>query len=276
MKKVVLLHGFGGTSASWEPIVAMLSPEIVPYCPAISGHERPFDETSESLLSSALEQEARRLLADIEGRQMNGGLLVGYSLGARLALSMLCLEPRHFVGAILMGVNPGLSSEPQRLERVQSDDSWAVLARTVPLHTFFDHWEAQALFERQRLLPSEVLAKQREIRLTLRSDWLAEALRQFSLGRMPDYGPGAGRLPLPIRLLAGEFDQKFTMLGMLLAQVCQQGVFISVPNSGHNVLLERPDVVVNTIQELLTSLERQSHGDECDESRSDLACVRGV
>lgn len=276
MKKVVFLHGFGGSGASWQPVLRMLSPSIRTYCPAISGHERPFDSAVETLLSGSFEAEARRLLQDIQSQQVDGGLVVGYSLGARLALSMLCLEPERFAGAILMGVNPGLADDSQREARAQCDESWAMLARTMPLQTFFDRWEAQPLFERQRLLPPEVMGHQRSIRQTLRGDWLSDALLHLSLSRMPDYSRLVATLRIPVRVLAGEYDLKFVALSKQLAPQFQRGEFRSVSNSGHNVVLERPDIVVETVQELFNLMEGNSHGDECDESRRSLAVNWGV
>src|SRR6185369_6950562 len=77
-------------------------------------------------------------------------VVVGYSLGARVALGLVAT--RRAARAILVSVNPGLA-EAERPARRASDAAWARMARARGIDDFVDAWEAQPLFETQQRVP---------------------------------------------------------------------------------------------------------------------------
>src|SRR5436305_857158 len=65
-------------------------------------------------------------LAAVERRTRGAAAVVGYSLGARIALGLVAT--RRAPAAVLIGVNPGLADE-DRPARAAADAAWAALLR---------------------------------------------------------------------------------------------------------------------------------------------------
>src|SRR4051812_30010155 len=51
--------------------------------------------------------------------------LLGYSLGARVALGLVARHPHLVRRAVLVSVHPGLASDVARAARVAEDEAWA-------------------------------------------------------------------------------------------------------------------------------------------------------
>src|SRR5437660_1337416 len=101
---LILLHGFTGSPDSWSEVVSHLFDrgDRVILCPALLGHGPP----QETPVADFAAEVAR--LHDLldEGPYH----LAGYSLGARVALGLLCRFPARFCRATLIGCHPGLRS----------------------------------------------------------------------------------------------------------------------------------------------------------------------
>jgi 2-succinyl-6-hydroxy-2,4-cyclohexadiene-1-carboxylate synthase len=234
----VLLHGFSGSPASWRTIVDALPLSAQVFCPAIVGHAA---DTGPALDFVA---EVDRLAARIAQAGVREAHLCGYSLGARLALGLLLRYPTMFVRATLIGANPGLGeNSAERVERVASDERWARLAETDD-DRFSSEWSAQPLFGSQRALPEAVRAEQERIRFAHDPHALAGAMRALSLGRMPDWRPHLNHIQIPVTVMAGELDHKFAALAREIVQSLPNARLEIVPDSGHNIPLERPSAII--------------------------------
>jgi 2-succinyl-6-hydroxy-2,4-cyclohexadiene-1-carboxylate synthase len=238
--RLLLLHGFTGAPASYDGVRALLADRFEVLCPALSGHagQAFADVTSFDDEVARL----RGLLGDARGV-----VLCGYSLGARLALGLLSKHPEAFARATLIGVHPGLSDAADRAERLAADGRWAAVLREQGLAAFLERWSAQPLFASQGRLPAPLQQAQRTLREAQDAGGLARALERFSLGSMPCYWPGLPALKTPITLAAGELDTKFVEIAQQAARALPQAKLLIAPNAGHNLLLERPDLVARAI-----------------------------
>jgi 2-succinyl-6-hydroxy-2,4-cyclohexadiene-1-carboxylate synthase len=108
---------------------------------------------------------------------------------------------------------------------------------------FCERWEAQPVFQSQKRLAPAVLAEQRQLRLTHHPAGLGRALGVLGLGVMPSYRASLPSLDLPLRLVVGELDAKFSGLARAMLTSLPRADLCTVPDAGHNVLLERPEVV---------------------------------
>jgi pimeloyl-ACP methyl ester carboxylesterase len=61
------------------------------------------------------------------------------------------------------------------------------------------------------------------------------------------------RIPIPVLVLAGERDTKFTEIGRDMVERLPNGTFASIAGAGHAAHAERPDVVSATIADWLGS-----------------------
>lgn len=238
-----LLHGFTGSPRSYNAVLSRADFEQPPLIPPLTGHGADW----QSRAVDSFEGEVSRLMSllpEVERPRF----LCGYSLGARLALGMLSREPRMFDGAVLIGVHPGLDEQIARAERREIDAHRARLLREEGLAAFISAWEALPLFASQRDLPPKRLAEQREIRLSHEPEGLARSLDALGLAEMADYGPVMALLEVPVTLVAGSLDSKFSTMAKELAE---RNVHIEaelVDGVGHNVLLEAPAAVAATLK----------------------------
>ena len=70
-------------------------------------------------------------------------VLMGYSMGGRLALHALLEDPAMWRGAIIVSADYGHGRDEGRIRR---DAEWARLARELPWAEFMDRWNAQPVF----------------------------------------------------------------------------------------------------------------------------------
>jgi 2-succinyl-6-hydroxy-2,4-cyclohexadiene-1-carboxylate synthase len=238
---LVLLHGFTGSPASFDGLVQRLrrrSPRTRVHLPALLGHG-----AAPARRVCCFEQEVDRIARGIVDAGSSGSHLCGYSLGARVALGLLARHGHLFAGATLIGVHPGLSSLAERAARVGSDERWCELLSRRGVHAFLEAWQAQPLFASQRALPPAVAAEQRRVRSSHSAAGLMRALRVLGLGQMPDYRATLASAPGPLRLVAGERDDKFVALARDSARRAPRVELDLVAGAGHNVLLEAPEHV---------------------------------
>lgn len=241
---VALVHGFLGGPGSWDALVEAWRPEGPVVRLSVLGHglEAAPDET----VVRTFDDEIARLLGHLRAALGEARCaLVGYSLGARLALGLAATEPARFAGVTLVSGRDGLEDPDEARARAAEDDA---LARTLVeggLPAFVARWEAQPLFASQSALPPERRDVHRARRLAHEPTRLSRALRTLSLGRMPRYAPRArGHVTT---VVVGEHDAKFRGLAGPLAQALGARVEV-IAGAGHDVPLERPEALASILR----------------------------
>jgi 2-succinyl-6-hydroxy-2,4-cyclohexadiene-1-carboxylate synthase len=245
----VLIHGFTGSPASFDPLVSDLAlrhPRVPLLRPALLGHGAP--RAGEA---TRFEQEVDRLARIVSRNGFAGAHLCGYSLGARVSLGLIARHPYLFASATLIGVHPGLGDLGERATRVGSDERWCQRLRAGGLEAFLGAWEAQPLFATQRELPASTIAAQRRVRGSHSATGLERSLRVLGLGQMPDYRGVLRVVPFPVRLLAGDLDAKFSAIARRLAAGAPRALLDVVPGVGHNLLVEARTYVSNVLARAL-------------------------
>jgi 2-succinyl-6-hydroxy-2,4-cyclohexadiene-1-carboxylate synthase len=243
MTPLVTLHGFSGDASSWQRATHTLAPAPVLALSPL-GHS-PTSDDAETRVRS-WDDEIARLTALLPAEPVH---LVGYSLGARLALGVALTSPARVLRLTLVSGHTGLSTEDERSERRAADARWCKLLETDGIEAFVNAWEAQPLFATQGALPEVLRDAHRAARLAHDARRLARSLRVTGLAEMPDYAPRLETLAMPVTLLAGELDPKFLALGRAAVSRLTQGRLIVAPNAGHDLLLERPDLVALVLRD---------------------------
>jgi 2-succinyl-6-hydroxy-2,4-cyclohexadiene-1-carboxylate synthase len=209
--RFAFLHGFLGDPSVWDGIAGVGDATI-----ALPGHGGgPVRATWDANLDALALPRC--------------DAVVGYSLGARVALGLVATgrAPR----AILISVNPGID-DAERPARRASDAAWAHRLRTEPLATVLDAWEAQPLFATQARAGADALARRRARRLKLDPEQLARSLEVMGLAEMPDY---RAAVDARCTVIAGADDAKYVALARSLPARVEL-----VTASGHDPLLEQP------------------------------------
>jgi 2-succinyl-6-hydroxy-2,4-cyclohexadiene-1-carboxylate synthase len=181
----------------------------------------------------ALNEEARA----VGGKQV----LVGYSMGARLALHAL-LDGGPWDGAVLVAPNPGLESESERAARRESDAEWAGRALGGEWADFLAAWNAQPVLSSSDPRPPLSVHRRREV---------ARSFIDWSLGTQEPLWPRLGEIACPVLWCTGELDGKFTALGKRAVKHLKCGELWVAPDAGHRVPWDAPDAFRLRVGEFL-------------------------
>lgn len=179
-------------------------------------------------------------------------MLLGYSLGGRLALRALVAHPEAFAGAVLIGAHPGLVQEAERAIRRQHDSAWAERFERTPWPLFWAEWNRQPVLAE----PTGATCFWSGAIPAAPPTMAVRALRQWSLGHQEDLWPHLETLGKPILWIAGERDAKFRGLAERAAQSSPFAQLALAPASGHRVPLEAPQWLAGTVADFLACLQQ--------------------
>jgi 2-succinyl-6-hydroxy-2,4-cyclohexadiene-1-carboxylate synthase len=234
--RVALLHGFAGDPRAWDGVIAA------------------WPRATDELLAVALPghgggdvQPGWDANLEVVGRAVaaaRADAVVGYSLGARVALGLVVTgrAPR----AALISVNAGIADADRPARRAQ-DARWAELLRERGVAAFADAWQAQPLFATQARAAADVRAARRARRLALDPAQLARSLDAMGLAAMPDYRDAVRRMQPPPPLVVGADDSKFVAIARALALPDTH----ALAASGHDPTLEQPVALAQLLAKLL-------------------------
>lgn len=239
MINLLALHGFTGSPRSWD---FLPEPRNERFVPALVGHVGS-DASAHVRSFEAEVERLTRLIADAKPLHV-----VGYSLGARLALGLALRHPTRVSRLTLISGHPGLTSEAERVERRASDERWCELLERRGMLAFVEAWQAQPLWDTQTRLAQPMLARKRDERLSHDAAGLARSLRVTGLGQMPNYREAMAQIRIPVTLIAGSLDAKFVSLAEQMANVVSHAELNIVDGAGHDLLLERPEFITEVIR----------------------------
>lgn len=213
--KIVALHGQIGMASDWDSLAGKL---------AEGGHELKAVDLWSCLECGELRMEefGRKLNED----QDDGQILLGYSMGGRLALHALIDQPQKWKTAVIISAHPGLPAEERDSRRIV-DEGWSSKVLDLPWDEFLNHWNNQGV------LGNEVMSD-RSLLKDRRSE-ISRAFRCWSLAEQEDLLEKFQGLETPILWVVGERDEKFCKLGESACSKLQNATMFVISNSGHRV-----------------------------------------
>jgi 2-succinyl-6-hydroxy-2,4-cyclohexadiene-1-carboxylate synthase len=213
------LHGFLGHGADWDALRGAWPPDLPPLRTPNLFATTPRDESLAAF--------GERLAAEV-GDADPAPLLLGYSLGGRLALHALLARPSLWRGAVIVSAHLGLTEDPERAARRTSDAAWARRFEREPWDGVLRDWNARDVFGgRAPSLPRE------ESRYDIAA--LAHALDEWSLGRQDDLAPRLASLTMPILWIAGAGDPRYLAQGARAASAAPNVTLLPAPGAAHRV-----------------------------------------
>ncbi len=246
---LILLHGFLGAAASWRGIVEGLAKRRRVVAIDLPGHggtdlgRRPEDHDL-AACSRVITAVRRHLGIDAYD-------LWGYSMGGRVAL-VHALEAGDGLGRLVLeSATPGIEDAAQRAARLREDEERAAALERDGIEAFVDDWQRLPLFASQASVAADRLAHQRALRLATRAGGAALSLRAMGTGTMGDRAPELASLALPVLLLTGSLDARFTATAKRMQQLLPRARHRTIEGAGHNVHLEAPDAAVAAVGEFL-------------------------
>lgn len=273
---IVALHGFFGAPEDWLAPLANLAAdnknenesenELEIVAPDLAVWATRSEIIDFDTFAASFNRSVRALSEKLDEPVM----IVGYSMGARLAASCVLDEPDLYRSALLISMNPGLAQadlEARRL-RVEADLQWAERLRTDKWETSWNAWNEQPVLKpgTRSLRKTEEHAKQLEAvshKSEKRRQAWARAMDIWSLGHQADmraelleWAADDGHR---LTLVTGTDDTKFTEL---TAKWVSEGIAKAglppetvrhrlILGAGHRILIEAPEDVIAELSTLL-------------------------
>jgi len=240
---LVLAHGFTQTHRVWGGLDADLAGDHTVVAVDLPGHGRS------AAVAADLEAGAALL-----GAAGGAGDYLGYSMGARFCLHLALARPDLVHRLVLVSATAGIDDAAGRSDRRRADE--ALAARLDPgdggapedtVAEFVGRWVANPLF-------GDVPARAADVaeRCTNTAAGLASSLRLAGTGTQePLWGRLAG-LTLPVLVVTGGRDAKFTDLGRrLVAAVGGPATHVVIDGADHAPHLQRPHEVASAVRAFL-------------------------
>jgi 2-succinyl-6-hydroxy-2,4-cyclohexadiene-1-carboxylate synthase len=227
--RLLFVPGFMQRGEAWRGVAALL-PERYP--------------------SALLDHRAH----DLEGRLAEiaeageGAVLVGYSLGGRLALHAALRDPGRYAALVTVGASAGIEDQAARVARAEADERLASWMEGRQIEDIVSVWERQPLFADQS---DALVDEQRAGRLAAEPLRLASLLRTAGQGAMAPVWNELHRLTLPVLAVAGARDQRYTDAARRLAAAVPSGTAGTVEHAGHAPQLQRPEAVASLFVDFL-------------------------
>ena len=163
-----------------------------------------------------------------------GEVLLGYSMGGRLALQLL--ERQRFARAVIVSAGLNATDDERRLR----DDAWARRFESEEWASLMRAWNAQAVFGGHALARLERDYNRAE---------LARQLREWSPAVLPP--PRVEEIDTPILWIAGERDAKYVDVARRAVERLPQAQLWICPDAGHRVPWEQPELFVTRLRDFL-------------------------
>lgn len=248
-RTIVLLHGFTGSTKTWQQIVPELSDFHVVTVDLI-GHGQT--DAPDNVAYYSMEAQTGLLEALFEKLGLKRFILLGYSMGGRVALSYAVRYKERIDMLFLESASPGLELEEERAARKLADDALAEKIIGNGIASFVDKWENIPLFASQKLLSNVVQQEIREERLMQCEIGLAGSLRGIGTGVMPPVWHALPQLQFPVVLLTGSLDEKFEKLAEKMQERLQNGRHVSIFGAGHAIHVENPTKFATIVKETIS------------------------
>jgi 2-succinyl-6-hydroxy-2,4-cyclohexadiene-1-carboxylate synthase len=241
---VVLLHGFTGSSATWNSLISNFQYQFQWITVDLPGHGRTKGETIKTM------EECIDDLHDLfQVLRLDRFFLLGYSMGGRTALSYAVRYPDTLQGLILESASPGLEDASSREERKANDEALANKIEKEGLTAFVDYWQELPLFDTQKDLPIETQEEIRSDRLRQTEKGLANSLRGMGTGMQPSNWDSLKEVDLPVLLIAGAQDEKFVKINHEMQKKFPEAVLQVIASTGHAVHVEDKESFLQIVVE---------------------------
>ena len=169
-----------------------------------------------------------------------GDVLLGYSMGGRLALHAL-LGGAQYRRAVIVSAGLGIEDRVARDERQRLDDRWARKFEREPWARLMTEWNAQPVFSGHVVKRDERDFDRRE---------LARQLREWSPGVLPAVTWRLREIATPVLWIAGERDSKYVEEGKRAVSLLPAAELWICPGAGHRVPWENAAAFIARLESL--------------------------
>lgn len=174
----------------------------------------------------------------IEAYGVKNPIVMGYSMGGRMALQYAPSYQESVRGLVLIGATPGIRDTNLMLERRQKEEAWIHKIENEGVAAFQAYWQALPVVASQTRIPEEIKEVMRNRRRAALPRELIFSLNLFGQGVFPALWNNLSQLEMPALIVAGSEDEKYLELASQMAKSMKQGTAEAIPNAGHTAHLE--------------------------------------
>lgn len=237
----IFLHGFLGLPSDWDHIIEDIKMDFDEkkfkvnfYCPDYFNTPNlcpkcPFEKVGSEFINwISVNTFAKKKI------------LIGYSLGGRLALHIFEKNPDLFQNLILVSTNPGITNEDDKVQRAINDKNWAESFTHSPWADVIDKWNQQPVFEGSFFEPEREDSHYRR-------DLLGKALTNWSLAKQQDKRSVIKAHQSKVIWIVGDKDKKYIEITKSLYKEAADVHYLILPEAGHRVLFDNPHELSRSI-----------------------------
>jgi 2-succinyl-6-hydroxy-2,4-cyclohexadiene-1-carboxylate synthase len=236
------LHGFLGAGTDWKPFEAAWSEASGHPVRALDFFDKPLAAETPARWAAAFVRSLRNVDPD--------PIVVGYSLGGRLALHALLAEPTLFRAAVIVSSGLGVEGEEARQERRVRDDWWGARFESEPWDIVVGDWNRQPIFAGSPF-PDE------RDEMEFDRDALATALRWWSPAVQKPLAPVLGTVTTPVLWVAGERDARYVDEARRAAAILPNCDLWIAPGAGHRVPWDAGEAFRDRVADFLREVGSQ-------------------
>jgi pimeloyl-ACP methyl ester carboxylesterase len=223
---VILIHGAGGNHLSWPPQLRRL-PDQRMFAPDLPGHGK-----SEGIGRHTIEDYVQDVIEFMSEIGIYSAILVGHSMGSAVALSVAIHSPERVTALGLIGGGAQLGVAPALLRSASDPSTFESAVRMVNDASFSPQAGRIKELATQRMM---------ETRPTVLYGDLV-ACDAF------DVRDQLNKLSLPALIVCGSDDQMTPLrYSEFLRDHIAGARLVVVPNAGHMVMLEQPEIISNLL-----------------------------
>ena len=228
--KLNFIHGFLGHPSDWEKIQIYFKDYINEFHNILdyvldknANQDNDFLNWSQNFNNYCL-----------LNKSINKNIIIGYSLGGRLALHSLLCKKSHWDAAIIISANPGLSDENEKKLRIENDLHWSYRFLNENWEDVIKDWDSQPTFAG---IQNTLVRNTNDIN----KNEIFDILNRFSLGKQDNLNERSANLKIPILWVSGEKDTKFSSITNKIQTLNSYIETAIIPNAGHRVPWENPN-----------------------------------
>jgi pimeloyl-ACP methyl ester carboxylesterase len=240
---VVFLHYWGGSSRTWRHVVDALAPDVR----TIAIDQRGWGRSAAPASGYALADMAKDALAVVQALDLERYVLVGHSMGGKVAQLIASRRPRGLVGLALVAPAP---PTPLNLP---------LEVREGMVHAYDSRESIVATLD-QVLAPDGLDAEDRETVIADSLAGAAAAKEAWPLASsQEDIVAAVASIDVPVIVISGEHDRVDPPEGLrreLLSRIPQAELYV-LPKVGHLSPLEAPDLVADLIRTFTLSIVQE-------------------
>ena len=175
--------------------------------------------------------------------------LLGYSMGARLALQYTLRYPQKVKSLICIGAHPGIQHGDEKEERRRWDCNWAEKFLKYAIEENLTEWMKIPILQsiaRSKAWSTIQIRRQQQNPLGLH-----HAMLGFGTGIMPHCWNQLFSIQCPVLLIHGQYDRKYASIHQHMTEYNKNFSVREVLGSGHAPHIENPIKTAQIIQDWL-------------------------